>query len=65
MWYRGNDKPPKAGTEKTVRISPASMSREIESIFPKHIEQMPEEGGPTPSWESTQMFIFRTSKLLA
>lgn len=50
---------------KAVRIAPASMSRETESIFPTHIEQMPEEGGPTPSWESTQMFIFRTSKLSA
>lgn len=64
MWYHGNDKLPEVWTEKAVRIAPASMSREIESIFPKHIEQMPEEGGPTPSWESTQMFIFGTSKLL-
>lgn len=38
------------------------MSRETESIFLKYIEQMPEGGGSTPSWESTQMFNFRTSK---
>lgn len=40
MWYHSNDKTSEFWTEKTARIAPASMSRETESMFPKHIGQM-------------------------
>jgi len=61
----GNDITPQMFWTKAVRIAATSVNRETESIFPPYVEQMPEERGHTPSWETIRKFSFRTPKLLA